>query len=146
MTTQTEIAEHLDLSTRRVRALQDARVFGKDAGLNEARISYIRYLREQAAGRAAKNGLDLTSERARLAKMQADKLEMELSAKRGDLVSVVEAEEAWKVLVGAFRSKLLMFPSRAADVIPGDGAVAERLLKDMIHDALTELSRWEPPA
>lgn len=48
-----EVAQHLDLSTRQIRELQSAGVFSKGATLDEARLAYIRRLREQAAGCAA---------------------------------------------------------------------------------------------
>ncbi|MER0171366.1 MAG: hypothetical protein DU489_12315 [Nitrosomonas sp.] len=146
MTTQIEIAQHLDLSTRQIRELQSAGVFSKSATLDEARLAYIRRLREQAAGRAATNGLDLASERARLAKMQADKLEAELAAKRGDMISLAEAVMGWSDLVNAFRQKMLSLPVRASDSIPGiaDRRNAERILTGMVYEALSELSRWKP--
>ncbi len=142
---QIEIAKHLDLSTRQIRELQSAGVFPKGATLDEARIAYIRRLREQAAGRSATNGLDLASERARLAKMQADKLEIELTAKRGDLISLDEAAKGWSELVNAFRQKMLTLPVRASDSIPGiaDRSGAERIITGMVHEALSELSRWK---
>ena len=56
-----EVAQHFDLSTRQIRELQSAGVFSKGATLDEARLAYIHQLQEQAAGRAATNGLDLAS-------------------------------------------------------------------------------------
>jgi hypothetical protein len=56
-----EVAQHLDLSTRQIRELQSTGVPSKGATLDEARLAYIRQLREQAARRAATNGLDLAS-------------------------------------------------------------------------------------
>lgn len=146
MTTQIEIAQHLDLSTRQIRELQSAGVFTKGATLDEARLAYIRRLREQAAGRAATNGLDLASERARLARLQADKLEAELAAKRGDMISLAEAVMGWSDLVNSFRQKMLSLPIRASDSIPGiaDRSAAERILTGMVYEALSELSRWKP--
>ncbi len=146
MVKQTEIAKHLNLSTRQVRELQAAGVFPKGATLDEARISYIRRLREQAAGRSATNGLDLASERARLAKAQADRLEIELTAKRGDLISLTEAVKGWSDLVNACRQKMLTLPVRASNAIPDitDRSGAERIITGMVYEALAELSRWKP--
>lgn len=146
MTTQIEIAKHLDLSSRQVRELQTCGVFPKGASLDEARLAYIRRLREQAAGRSATNGLDLASERARLVKMQGDKLEIELTAKRGDLISLTEAEKEWSELVNACRAKMLTLPVRASNAIPdiADRRGAERIITGMVYEALSELSRWKP--
>lgn len=77
-----EVAQHFDPSTRQILELQSTGVFSKGTTLDEARLAYISRLREQAAGRAATNGLDLASERVRLVRLQADKLEAELAAKR----------------------------------------------------------------
>ncbi len=146
MTTQSEIAKHLDLSTRQIRELQSAGIFLKGATLDEARLAYIRRLREQAAGRSATNGLDLASERARLAKAQADKLEIELTAKRGDLISLDKAIQGWSDLVSACRAKMLTLPVRASNAIPDitDRSGAERIITGMVYEALNELSCWKP--
>lgn len=146
MVTQTEIAKHLDLSTRQIRELQAAGIFPKGVTLDEARLAYIHRLRERAAGRAATNGLDLVSERARLAKAQADRLEIELTAKRGDLISLDKAIQGWSDLVNAFRQKMLTLPVRASNAIPdiADRSGAERIITGMMHEALSELSRWKP--
>jgi len=118
----------------------------KGVTLDEAQLAYIRRLREQAAGRAATNGLDLASERARLARLQADKLEAELAAKRGDIITLTEAVMGWSDLVNAFRQKMLSLPVLASDSIPGiaDRSVAERILTGMVYEAHSELSRWKP--
>ena len=56
-----EVAQHFDLSTRQIRELQSTGEPSKSATLDEARLAYIHQLQEQAAGRAATNGLDLAS-------------------------------------------------------------------------------------
>lgn len=56
-------------------------------------LAYCGHLREEAAGRASAEGLDLTAERARLAAAQADKIELELAVTRGELASVSTIEQ-----------------------------------------------------
>jgi phage terminase Nu1 subunit (DNA packaging protein) len=69
--------------------------------------------------------LDLTRERARLAKEQADKLEMENAQARGELVPGDQVE-AWGVrLAGEIRTKCLAVPSRAAPAVFGLKTIAE---------------------
>lgn len=145
MPTQNEIALHLDLSVRSVRNLQSEGVLSKDNTLDEARVAYIRRLREQAAARLSKDGgADLVAERARLSRLQADKVEIEIAVKRGELVSLVDAERAWSALVGAFRSKMLTLASRAAAATLGKSeAETMRILDDIVREALQELSHWE---
>jgi hypothetical protein len=65
MATQAQIAEHLDLSERRVRDLVVEGVLQKGADLDQCRVSYIRYLRGGASGKHTGAGLKLTDERAR---------------------------------------------------------------------------------
>jgi phage terminase Nu1 subunit (DNA packaging protein) len=58
--------------------------------MDELRLAYCAHLREVAAGRSSAKaqaaGLDLTAERARLSKLQADKVEIELAELRGEVV------------------------------------------------------------
>ena len=64
MPTQTQIADHLDMSQQAVAELL-ARL-GIDwtaAGLDAIRVAYIRHLRGQAAGHKSEDGLDLVRER-----------------------------------------------------------------------------------
>ena len=73
--TQSEIAEHLDMSDRNLRdLLQVLDLDHKQASLSAIRVGYIRRLREQAAGRAGSEdgGLDLVQERAALAREQRE--------------------------------------------------------------------------
>lgn len=87
---QSVIAEHVDLSERAVRdLLDDVGIDHKLSTLTEIRVAYIRRLREQAAGRFASGDLDLATERARLAKEQADKIAMQNAQARRELAPVV---------------------------------------------------------
>lgn len=92
--TQESIAKHLDLSDRSVREfLTGANMDHRIATLDEIRVTYIRHLREMAAGRAASGDLDLAGERARLAKEQADKIAMQNEVSRRELAPVTLIEE-----------------------------------------------------
>lgn len=111
--TQSEIAEHLDISTRRVRELAtEWGIDSRDVTLAEWRLRYIRKLREEAAGRAATGDLDLVTERARLAKEQADRIAMQNARERGELAPTELIEEVL-TRAGAKAAKLL-------DTIPGE--------------------------
>lgn len=111
--TQAEIAEYLDISERRVRELaSEWGVDSRDVTLSEWRVRYIRKLREEAAGRAAIGDLDLVSERARLAKEQADRISMQNAVTRKELAPAELIEEVLS-RTGAKAAKLL-------DTIPGE--------------------------
>jgi terminase small subunit / prophage DNA-packing protein len=63
-----------------------------DPPLDTVRVAYIRRLREQAAGRYSEGPLDLVNERARLAKEQADRLEMQNAVTRKEMAPVIIIE------------------------------------------------------
>ena len=94
MLTQRNIADHLDMSQQAASQwLEKLGIDWQQSTLDEIRIAYIRALREQAAGRAAEGGLDLATERARLAREQADKIAMQNAVTRGELAPVSLIEE-----------------------------------------------------
>jgi terminase small subunit / prophage DNA-packing protein len=92
MATQKEIAKHLDLSERRVRdILKLIDVPTSGCSIEQARVEYIRYLRKRASGHIGADGvLDLTQERAKLAKAQTEKAELEVARLKGSLVVAVQ--------------------------------------------------------
>jgi phage terminase Nu1 subunit (DNA packaging protein) len=144
MTTQAEIAKHLNVSTRYVRELIAAGILPKGGGLDECRAAYLEHLRERAAGRGASGDLELGAERARLARLQGDKLELELAEKNGDLVPISEVEAGWKKLVLTFRNQMLLLPQKVADELGGDEARIMQVLNGLVREALQELSGWQP--
>lgn len=82
--TQDDIGRHVDLSARSVREWE--RKLGLEAGaysLDEFRVSYIRALREEAAGRGAAGDIDLPTERALLARSQREGQEIKNEVARG---------------------------------------------------------------
>jgi hypothetical protein len=86
MATQAQIAEHLDLSIRRVQDLVVEGVLERGADLDQCRVSYIRYLRGGASGKHTGATPILADGRARLVKLQGDKVEIELAELRGEVV------------------------------------------------------------
>jgi phage terminase Nu1 subunit (DNA packaging protein) len=110
--TQKTIADHLDLSQQAVSGLcADIGIDWRAVTLDEIRVLYIRRLREQAAGREAAGDLDLATERARLAKEQADKIAMQNAIARNELAPVDLIEEAL--------AKAGTRAARILDTIPG---------------------------
>jgi phage terminase Nu1 subunit (DNA packaging protein) len=110
--TQKTIADHLDLSQQAVSGLcADIGIDWRAVTLDEIRVLYIRRLREQAAGREAAGDLDLATERARLAKEQADKVSMQNAVTRAELAPAQLIEEVL-AKAGARAARIL-------DTIPG---------------------------
>lgn len=93
---------------------------------------YCRHLREIAAGRATNGDLDLATERARLAKEQADKVAMQNAISRGELAPVA-AMETVLATVGTRVGKILAtIPGLVRRRVPGiDSAVIEHITADI---------------
>lgn len=86
--------------------------------------------------------MDLTRERARLARAQADKTELELAKLRGELVEIEVAAKTIGEEYAVVRAKLLGLPTRAAPLVHACNSVPEvnGILSDLVYEALAELS------
>ena len=146
MASQREIAEHLDLTARAVREHRDNRVLPdlRTSSIDEIRLAYIRHLREVAAGRGGSGALDLTDERARLASAQADKTELELRVRRGELVEAAEVETVVVRLASGVVERMRSVPVKVAQEVHAAGslAAAERILRAAIDMALAEIADY----
>lgn len=142
---QQELAKHLELSPRRVRDLIKEGVLrppGKGGhNLDAQRIRYIRHLRAIASRHRSRDGLvDLTAERARLAREQANHQELLIAKAKGELVPRDAVVLTLQRIVLAAREKLRAIPSRAKTLIPKLTRKDLARLLEMIDDALSELS------
>lgn len=145
MPTQREIAEHLDLTTRRVRDLSNDAGISLTDSLDGIRVAYIRWLRERAAGREAKTGdLDFVAERARLTKEQADKAEIENARLRGRFVDRDEVVAGVERILGALRARLLAMPSKFSALLAGrDAAEIREILDREVRVAMQDMADFE---
>jgi Phage DNA packaging protein Nu1. len=146
MATIKEVAEHLDLTTKRMHELFNENVLiktGKSGGQDkdDCRVRYIRYLRVLARGKNTNSG-DLNEERTRLTKAQADRAELELQEKEGDLISSDVIKTIWCDYVSNTRSKLLALPSKLGHLTQAaeSYAEAEGIIKEAVYECLEELS------
>lgn len=114
----------------------------KQSNLTTIRVAYIRHLREQAAGRAATGDLSLATERARLAKEQADKVAMQNAVTRNELAPVILIEEVltktsakiagvFDAIPGMVRRAIPSLPSEAIEMIAGEVAKARNIVAAM---------------
>tara|TARA_A200000159_G_scaffold28888_1_gene25530 strand:- start:952 stop:1452 length:501 start_codon:yes stop_codon:yes gene_type:complete len=147
MATQREVAEHLDLSTKRISELIRDGILPSKMGrsplnLDVCRIAYISYLRKLGGYNKRSGGGDIAEEKTRLTKAQADKAELEVSELEGQLIPAQLVQDTWTNFVANARAKLLALPSKIAhQVIALDKyAEAELLIKENVHDALSELA------
>jgi phage terminase Nu1 subunit (DNA packaging protein) len=133
---QQDIAEHLDMSDRSVREfLSDAGIDHKLATLDEIRIAYIRRLRETAAGRLAEGGLDLATERARLAKEQADKIAYQNAQTRKELAPSYLLEEVLTKTAGRINGILEAIPGAIKRRVQSLSSVEIDMVTDEIAKA-----------
>lgn len=154
MTTNTQqtIAKHLDLSGRSIRKMIEVGILTKEANgkldKDKCRVAYIRHLRQQAAGRSSGDDTDydLIAERARLAKFQADKVEMEMKRLNEELLPADEVMKSWQGMIMVARSRLLAMPTKLAPLLaaatsPHD---TQQIVKKEVYAALTELAQMDP--
>ena len=92
--------------------------------------------------------LDLTQERAALARVQRLKAEIELATMRGEVASLDAVESHWAGMVASMRAVLLALPSRLAAQVaaPDRQALAQAAAQDLIHEALNRIAGDGLPA
>ena len=114
---------------------------GHDAYDLEATVTaYVLHLRGIAAGWGdAEKAASLTTERARLAKEQADAQALKNAVMRGEFVPCSEVERAWGDILRGLRSRLLAVPSRLRQTVPHLTTSDVTLIDRELRDALQEL-------
>jgi phage terminase Nu1 subunit (DNA packaging protein) len=146
MATLHEVAAHLGVTIKYVQDLIANGTIAKkgrgDYDLDECRQAYISRLRESAAGRANAGDLNLTDERARLAKEQADAKEMENAITRGELVYIEDVAKRVEVALSNVKTKLLAVPTKVAPeaAAADDAKEVQALIERHIIEALNELA------
>jgi phage terminase Nu1 subunit (DNA packaging protein) len=89
--------------------------------------------------------LDLSQERAKLTKLQAEKTKLELEQQRGNLIPMELVVATWQGHIGNARAKLLALPPKiAGQVIAMDNYLEiEQFTTGLIYEALDELEKDE---
>jgi len=140
----TVIAEKLDLTTRRVNQLVTEGVISRtkrgEYDVDACVRGYIRYLRKQLEANCP---ADLNGERARLARLQADKIERELQLQEGRLIWADQASEAWGQQCIRIREKLQGAGTKLAPLLVGvrTATEAQKMVDSVHREVLDELSR-----
>jgi len=138
--TQAQAAEIAGMSARRLRQLeQEGAGPPREAGAYPPR-QFGRWLLARNAVAAGR--LDANQEKARLDAARASLAELELAARRGELVEVTAVTALWVDEVARLRSRLLHLPSRVAPTLVGveDLRVAEHALRDALIETLGAIS------
>lgn len=114
---------------------------GHDAyDLSSTVRAYVLHLRGTASGRGGEDQItNLTAERARLAREQADSQALKNSIARGEHLPASEVLRTWSETLRAARSRLLAVPSRLRSALPHlTTADVERIDREF-RNALEEL-------
>lgn len=153
MSTQREVAEHLDLSVKRISELIKDGILPSKMGrsplnIDVCRMAYISYLRKLGGYNKRSGSGDITEEKTKLTAAQARKAELEVQEMESNLIPAQLVEDTWISYIANVRAKLLGLPSRIAhQVITVDKyPEAELIIKEQVHDALNELSENGIPA
>ena len=147
MATQREVADHLDLSVKRVSELIRDGILPSKMGrsplnLDVCRVAYISYLRKLGGYHKRSGTGDIAEEKAKLTAAQARKAELEVEQLEKSLIPAQLVEDTWIDYVSNVRARLLGLPSRIAhQVITVDKyAEAELIIKEQVYEALNELA------
>lgn len=135
MLTLAQIGEHLDLSAQAVMEFcRSKNIDWKDVSMDAMRVTYVRHLREIAAGRSASGDSALATERARLAREQADKVAMINARMRRELAPVGALESSLATTCRQIAAVLEALPvkiKRRLPDLPPEGldVIAEEIVK-----------------
>ena len=133
------VAQHLNLTERRVRQLRDEGVIReKRPGLYDL-TRYIKYI---GAGSKA----DLNDERAKLTKEKRIAAETENRVRKAELLEVGDVEKAYSAMMMNFRSRILALPQKLAPAVvalEGDEQQVQDLIQAELEEALETLSHAE---
>jgi len=148
MATQTELAEHLDLSPQSISDLVRKGVITIKKGrspvnIDACRVQYINHLRKNASHyKKSGTGGDIVEESTRLKKFQADKAELEVNQLEGKLIPASLVKDTWSSLVGNAYAKLLNIPTNLAHQLLAAENYNQTfdLIKNSLNEALEELS------
>lgn len=137
------------VSERRIRELRDQGVIPDNGQgryiLGEAVAAYCAHLRP-SQGRAAAGGsaedLDLTVERARKAKEEADRLEMQNAQMRHQLLARADVDAAVTAAFARVRARLIGLAAKLAPILMTlqSAAEAQAAIREAINGVLRELS------
>jgi phage terminase Nu1 subunit (DNA packaging protein) len=107
--------------------------------------------RERAKYATEAGALNLDDERARLAKVQARRVDLDVRRREGELVPWADVTGPLTEILGAIRAHLLALPAALAPLLAtavqtGGPRAGEAVLREHITAALRELVAWRPPA
>ena len=93
-----------------------------------------------------KLGSSYDEARTRKVNAEAEIAELELAKVRGELVVAEDVVKAWDDVLSALKGKLLSIPTKAAPIVSAEieASMCQKILEDLVNEALEELSNYEP--
>jgi terminase small subunit / prophage DNA-packing protein len=137
------LASSLGISLRRCREHAAGGVFtkiGRGYDLEASRQAYMATLRKAATGRHGERKSSGGGERERLARVQADAIELKTQTARKELIPEAEIEATWLEIVARARAAVLAAPSRIHADLPHLSKFDVSIIDRHLRDALTRLS------
>jgi phage terminase Nu1 subunit (DNA packaging protein) len=103
---------------------------------------YIEYLRDISTT----GTMDARAHKLRLLIAQADKAEMEIAEKQGEVVDVAQVGKIWGGLVDTVKKKVLAMGPKLGPLVANESkpVVCRDIIDKVAHDALTEISEYDP--
>lgn len=94
---------------------------------------------------SARERLDPQQEKARLDKLKADKVELEILQMRKKLIPIETIYASWEKVISAARARLLGMPTKLAPKLAATSEArdAEKIIKAEVYQALKEMSEYE---
>ena len=141
--TAADLAEILGVSKRAISDYVERGIIVKTGrnrfDLRKSVQLYCEHLRGIAAGRGGDNVDTLATERARLAREQADQAAMKNAAMRKELIPAAEARQEWVSIARRIRNVVMSVPSRCRQMLPHLTTYDVDLIDSEIRAALAEL-------
>jgi len=141
-----ELAELVGVSTVTIRSKLGS-LPAKTTRLRGQNVYESAYaLKQIYLGDADADALDLSQERARLAKAQANITEMQEAELRGELVRIGEVEAYWAQIFNNIKAQLIGLPRRAGHLVLGVSNLGEveNVILTEIETTLHELADFVP--
>ncbi|MCG9891105.1 MAG: hypothetical protein MH252_08520 [Thermosynechococcaceae cyanobacterium MS004] len=138
-----EISKFTGVPERTIREWQKQGVIQESQDISEIVRAIIKFLRDKPTPKKQVAFEDeLYAEKIRLTQAQADKLELEIAEKAGELVAVDQVLQVWGQAIGVCRSRLLSIPPRLAVDLSSvtDPRQCQKLLYEAICEATDELA------
>lgn len=145
-----EICAILGLKARRIQQLTDenalVRVSHGKYDLPKSIAAYVSYIENK--NKDSDSEIDKYEEEALWTRARREKTELEVKIIKGELHRSQDVERVMNQMLGAFRGKLLAFPTKWAPQVTGksDIPIVKDLLKNGIRELMNELADYDPNA